>query len=287
MAMQKAMPKATRNEKEGQAGLDQGPEGPGDPSLAKAYADFKKPPAKPARKRHKVAGPLGGEPALEVLSLAAKAVGLTTEALVDLVVDSGAMALPPPDGMTEQLTLTELGAHLRKELSQQPRDLRPAWFLKLSKVQRGAVVVALRTHGASTHAIAMEFDIPAVEVIEVYNAHVDKVGQNVTNVRLTMIVGQMQIVAERAQQGAMEKKDWSSYWRIQKDLVSQLQSLGIVDKAIHRVEVMHTLGDREKENIEKLATLRAKQIARREEIKLVTAGVTDAVPEEFSKDDEQ
>jgi hypothetical protein len=274
---------ASKNEKEGSTGESQEPEGP---SIAEVYADSKKPRAQPDRPSHKIAGPLGDSPALETLSLAAKAVGLTTEQLVNLVVDSGAMALPPPDGATEQLTLTELGAHLRAQLSQQPRLLRPEWFRKLSKVQRGAVVVALRTHGASTHAIAMEFNVPAVEVNDVYNAHVDKIGQNVTNVRLTMIVGQMQIIAERAQQGAMEKNDWSTYWRIQKDLIGQLQSLGVVDKAIHRVEVMHSLGDREKENIEQLAQLRAKQLARRKEIKLVTAGVTDSVPEEFTTDDE-
>ncbi len=240
------------------------------------------PPASKQRPSHKVAELLGHTPALAKIGAAAKAVGLSTEELVDLVADSGAMALPPADELTEQITLSELGVHLRTQLGQLAKPDRPIWFQHLGSVQQGAVVVSLRTHGASTHAVAAEFRIPAIEVQEVYAEHVDKIGQNVTHVRLTTIVGQMQVVAERAQHGAMEKKDWGTYWRIQKDLIANLQSLGIVDKAIQRIEVTHKLADRERENIDRLADLRMKQRDRREEIKLVSAEVTDAVPEEFA-----
>jgi hypothetical protein len=216
------------------------------------------------------------------LEVAASAAGLTVEQLVNLVVDSGALALPPSDGITEQFTLEECGERLRSRLSQLPKDGYVEWYTALADVQKGALIISLRNDGASTTSISTNFGIMPNEVQRIYNEFSDKVGQNVTNVRLTTIVGNMQIVAERAQHGAASKDDWSTYWRIQKDLIAQLQSLGIVDKAIHRIEHVHTLGDREKENLERLASLRAKQLARQKEIELVSSEpTTDALPEEL------
>lgn len=246
-----------------------------------------KPPRarKKAKPRLKMAGPLAQSPALETLTKAAEAVGLDLEQLSNLVVDSGVMATPP-DGLTEVLSLAELGMRMSSKMGQLPATERPEWFRKLSPVQRAAAVVSLRTNGCSTQALAQEFEVPAIEIQQVYNDHIDKIGQNTTNVRLTMIVGQMTVIAERAQQGSMAKNDWSTYWRIQKDLLAALQSLGIVDKAIHRVEVMHSLTDRTKENIERLASLRMKQETRRKEIAVVSTETMDAVPEQFVDGDE-
>lgn len=239
-----------------------------------------------SREVRKVAGPLGQSPALDTLAKAAQAVGLNTEALVNLVADSGALALPPSDGITEQFTLDDLGHHLRTQMSQIAKTDRPEWFGQLATVQQAALVVGLHNAGSSNHAISTMFGQPILKVMETQNEYADKIGQNVTNVRLTVIVGQMQLVAEKAQHGAANKLDWSTYWRIQKELVANLQSLGIVDKAIHRVEVMHTLGDREKENIERLANLRLKQRERQEEIRGIDAEVSDVVPDQFTEDEE-
>lgn len=238
------------------------------------------------RARRKVAGHLGQSDAMETLTLAAHSVGLDLEQLVSLVADSGVMAMPPKDGITETLRLDELGEHLRTQLSLVPRPDRPEWLRELSKVQRGAVVVSMRMDGATSTAIAVEFGVPATDILAVFNDFADKIGQNVSNVRLTTIVGHMQLVAERAQAGAMEKDDWSTFWRIQKDLIGQLQALGIVDKAVHRIEVMHNLDARTKENIERLAQLRVKQLARGDELQVVESETTDDVPEEFVEDDD-
>lgn len=238
-----------------------------------------------AKPRFKMAGPLGQSPAVKTIAKAAAAVGLDIKQLGDLVIDSGILATPP-DGFTEVLSLAELGTHMTSRMGQLPSKARPEWFRELSLVQRAAVVVSLRTNGCSTQALAQEFEVPAIEIQQVYNDHIDKIGQNTTNVRLTMIVGQMTTIAERAQHGSMAKNDWGTYWRIQKDLLAALQSLGIVDKAIHRVEVTHNLTDRTKENIERLASLRMKQATRRKEIAVVSTETTDAVPEEFVDEDE-
>ncbi len=243
------------------------------------------PPDPEAKPRFKIAGPLGQDPAIRTIAEAAAAVGLDTQQLADLVIDSGILATPP-DGLTEVLSLADLGTRMTSRMGLLPSTARPEWFGELSPVQRASVVVSLRTNGCSTQALAQEFEVPAIDIQQVYNDHIDKVGQNTTNVRLTMIVGQMTVIAERAQQGSMAKNDWGTYWRIQKDLLAALQSLGIVDKAIHRVEVMHSLTDRTKENIERLASLRMKQETRRKEIAVVSTETTDAVPEQFVDDDE-
>lgn len=248
---------------------------------AKQMSPRKGDDAKRARKKH--AGLVGGTPALPVIEAAAAAVGISTEQLINLVADAGVISLPPSDDATEQMTLRELGEHLRAQMSTQSKLELPKWFKGLAKVQRGALVISLRADGASTTSIASSFQVPAMEVMRTFNEFADKIGQNVTNVRLTTIVGSMQLVAERAQAGAATKADWSTYWRIQKDLIGLLQSLGIVDKAVHRTEVMHTLGDREKENLERLAMLRLKEQRRDEEIQeiKVTVDGTEAIPKEF------
>lgn len=233
------------------------------------------------RSNFKMAGPLGLAPAKATLEKAAAAVDLTLDQLANLVVDSGVLAALPQDGLTEQFSLADLGNHLTVSMGQMAKTARPTWFKGLSPVQKAAIVVHLRVNGCSVHAVSQEFVVHPDKVQNIYNEYVDKVGQNTTNVRLTMIVGQMTIVAERAQQGAMQKDDWGTYWRIQKELIANLQSLGVVDKAAHRVEVTHGLADRAKENIERLASLRMKQHARQREISVVSSETTDAVPKEF------
>ena len=80
------------------------------------------------------------------------------------------------------------------------------------------------------------------------------------------MVGHMQLAAERAPEGTMKKDDWGTVWRIQKEMIGFLQSLGIVKKAIQRVEVAHTLDDQKSAELNALLDLERKKRARREEL---------------------
>ncbi len=212
------------------------------------------------------------------LQAAAEAAGLETIGeLADLVVDSGAVGIPP-DGVSESYSLEELGVQMRLAVPPVGED-RPAWFRTLVETQQVSLVSLLRQRGYSSGVIAEDFGIDPIQVNKIYAKYADDLGAQVVNVRLNTLVGSLQLAGERAAEGAMVKEDWGTYWRIQKETIALLQSLGIVKKAIQKVEVAHTFDDQKSAELEALLELERKQQARREEMKMIEVTVVDPVPD--------
>lgn len=222
--------------------------------------------------------------ALRVVAVAAKAVGLSVEDLANLMVEGGITALPPSDGITGRYTLKDLGVRLWGDVQAVPQSERARWFEGLLPTQKTAVVVTLREQGYSSQAIAGDFGLDPMDVMRTWNLHSGKLGAQVVGIRLNTIAGNLQLVAERAQQGCMQKGDFSALWRIQKELTQQLQSIGIVDRAIHRVEVTHNVKSETASEIDKLLELERKQRQRREDVKQIEATVLDEIPDEVQED---
>jgi hypothetical protein len=216
---------------------------------------------------------------MDLVGRAAEAVGLSVEELANLVVESGITALPPSDGITDTYTLKDLGTRLWATMQEHPVSARGTWFNGLSPTQQTAVIVTLRDKGFASQVIANDFQISIMDVNRTWNKHADDLGAQVVGIRLNTIAGNLQIVAERAQQGAMLKEDHATVWRIQKEFTSALQSLGITDRAIHKVEVTHKFDDQKKATLDKLVELELKKERRGEEVKLIDATVIDEVPE--------
>jgi hypothetical protein len=225
--------------------------------------------------------------ARQKLELAAEAAGLTLAQLVDLVHDSGAMSTPPdaPDGVTTTLTLGELGKRMWGELQQVLLPHRAAWFQELLEPQQIALVVTLRDEGFRPEIIARELGISSVRVREVHDQYADRIGAQVTQVRLSTIAGHVQLAAERAMEGLKADGDWKGYFAVQRDVVKVLQSLGIVDQAIHRVEVTHKIEDNRQAEIEAMLELERKKAKRKLEITVADGTTLDPVPQlEFEKE---
>lgn len=216
--------------------------------------------------------------ALALVQKAAKAVGLDVETLANLIVDSGITALPPSDGITGKYSLKDLGTRLWGTMQEYPKHLRAKWFHDLAKTQKTAVIVTLRDKGFATQVIADSFKIPQMHVLKVWNEHADNLGAQVVGLRLNTIAGNLQLVAERAQQGSMEKNDWATVWRIQKELTRAFADLGIVERSIHRVEVTHKFDEQKQSELDALLDLERKKLRRGEEIKLIPAVEVDPVP---------
>jgi len=213
----------------------------------------------------------------ERLATAAEAGGFrSVEALINCVVDSGAVGLPPSDGISQVYTLENLGEQMHAQMPAPGK--RAPWFRTLVETQKTALIVLLRTRGYSTAVIARDFAIHELEVNKVYSRHADELGSQVINVRLNTLVGHLQIAAERASEGAMRKEDWGSYWRIQKEMIALLQSLGIVNQAIRRVEVAHHFDDQKQAELDDLLQLERQKRNRLEEIKMADATVLDELP---------
>lgn len=217
---------------------------------------------------------------------AASSVGLTTQQLLDLIFDTGIAALPPSSLVTEKYTLDDLGKRLWSEMQGQPKAGRAAWFAKLIDVQKAAVVCSVRNQGYSSEAIANDFQIDIADVVRTWNAYASKLGAQVVGLRLDAIAGQLQLAAERAQQMAIQAGDHRTYWKIANDLLDALQSIGIVDRAVHRVEVSHHLTDDKKLELDKLIELSKKEERRSLEIKVIETDKdkSDPVPVSAAKD---
>lgn len=224
---------------------------------------------------------------MKTAAAAAEAVGLSVQELADLLVDNGLTALPPKDGVTRKYTLEDLGTRLWGTLQEQPRSKRAEWFAGLSDPQKAAIIVKLRATGFSTLAISNDFEIGERKVRETYNAYSDQLGAQVSGIRLDTLVGQMQTVYERVTELAAEQGNYSAMWKFQKELVGVLQSVGVVERAIHRVEVTHGLTDEAKQEIDLLADLVNKKRLRVEAVAAHEQSLADGegVPDELSTED--
>jgi hypothetical protein len=223
---------------------------------------------------------VGNADAKQVALAAAKAVGLTLEQLSDLMVDTG-LATIPKEKLTQKCTLQDLGMRLWASMQTVGTNVRVKWFNELAPVQQGSLLVTLRDRGFHFEVIAQEFAIPVQRVIDAWNQYCDELGAQVVGVRLQTIAGQLQSHASRAQQMAVEAGDHKSFWQISAEYVEMLQSLGIVDRAVHRVdhEITHKFEDQQRFEVEQMVALETKKLARQEELKLVACEVTDTLPQ--------
>lgn len=210
---------------------------------------------------------------------AAEAVGLTVEQLADMLVDSGITALPVADGITQKYTLEDLGTKLWTDAQREHPTVRAEWFARLAPVQGEALITTLRERGYAAATIAREFGLDPMEVQRTHAKRVDELGSQVVGVRLSTIVGQLHLQMERTMEMELKQGNGRAAWSIAKDYVKALQDLGIVDRAVHRSEVVHKLDDEAKAELDRLAELRSKQARQIEEVRLIEAEVFDQVPD--------
>jgi hypothetical protein len=217
------------------------------------------------------------------LERAAEAIGCTIEQLADLVVDSGALTLPlaadDGKGITQTRTLDDLGQQMWLELSTQSKPERSQWFEDLLPVQKTALIVHLRSEGWSSEVIGKELGRATAWISRIYNEHADDIGAQVVSLRLNTIAGLMQLGAERAQQGLQEAGDWSGYWKVQKDFTKMLQDLGIVDRAVHRIDVTHRVDEQTRAEVDAMLDLERKRDKRIEEIRQAEFQLVESSPQ--------
>ena len=229
--------------------------------------------------------------AREQLERAAAAAGLSVQELADLVFESGVTPPKAPDGVVQRYTLEDLGTRLWGTMQTVPRGARASWFGALVPAQKAAMIVVMRDNGFRTEVIAREFGITTEDVLRTWNAYAGQLGAQVVGIRLDTIAGQLQLASEHAQQIAIKDCDASTFWRIEKEKIELLQSLGIVDKAIQKVEHTHKIDDQQKAEIEELFKLRQKQQMRKIEISKaaeISEKPDDLPPEvDLSEDDDE
>lgn len=220
------------------------------------------------------------------LESAAQAAGLSIQELADLVFEAGVVPPKEPDGIIQRYSLEDLGNRLWGSLQLVSRSGRAAWFDKLVPAQKTAIIVTLRDNGFRTEVIAKEFMIGTEDVLRTWNAYSGQLGAQVVGIRLDTIAGQLHLAGERYQQMAERAGDAGTAWKIEKEKIELLQSLGIVDKAIQKVEHTHKIDDQQKAELEQFAALRNKQAKRKIEITELKqlADKGDALPADLPSD---
>lgn len=215
------------------------------------------------------------------LKTAAASIGVSIDELADMVIDGGLR--PPKENLTQQYSLEDLGQRLWSELQTYARPLREEWFEKLTELQQRALIVVLRDRGHASIAIANEFHVPLNQVIRTWNTYCDELGSQITGMRLETIVGRLTAMAERAQQMALDACDHKALWVIAREHIEALQSLGVVDRAIHRVDHhhLHAIDAEKRAELDEMVKLEMKKEKRYEEIKLAeaTVVVSDRLPQ--------
>ena len=86
-------------------------------------------------------------------------------------------------------------------------------------------------------------------------------------------------------EGLQAQENWTGYFGVQERVVKILQSLGIVEQAMHRVEVTHKMEDQTKAEIEAMVELERKKQRRQEEMDRSHRITVEPVPQlQFEKD---
>lgn len=225
--------------------------------------------------------------AKEKLQRAAESVGLSVEQLIDLAYHSGAVdpELSLPSG---KVTVDELGKRMWGELQKVSKPARTEWFGNLEEAQRTALIITLSDRGYRPEVISLELGVPSIKVREIANAYSDKIGFQVTQMRLSTIAGNLQLAAERAMEGLLGKEDYKGYFDVQKKMIELLQSMGIVDQAIQRIEVTQRTEQSQtqvQEDINAMIDIERKKQARLLELERAGRVQIDEVPElEFEKE---
>lgn len=216
--------------------------------------------------------------ALELLQQAAQAVGMEPKALAKLAVDAYSSDLIGK--REDSTTRKELGLTLWRELQAVAKTGRKSWYSKLATEQQISLIVALRHEGYRSDVIARDLGISQYSVTELYNRYADTVGAQVSLIRLNAILGSLTSDLEIAQEGLRKNGDWNGYWRVRKDYVTKLQDLGVVERAVQRIEVNHTFEAAKQAEIEAILEIERKREKRIDEIKQAEFEVKDgdAVP---------
>lgn len=232
-----------------------------------------------ARRRNlRIAG-LGDSELMGRLGSAAHAAGLkSVEELADLIVDSGVSARPPVDPFTERFTLEDLGERLHTVAATTDRSLRKQWFADLAPAQKIAVITVLRHKQYTALTISNDLGVPEMEVEETYAKYVTKLGSQALGVRLDTLVGRLVAAKDRAQEMAAEKGDAKAIWTIEKDFVAMMQSLGVVKRAAHRVEMVNKAEETKAAALERLVKLAEQRATRNGELRQLEAEEFDVLP---------
>lgn len=222
--------------------------------------------------------------AAAVLKAAAAHVGLDLEALLDLVVDGGyvddAFARNTP-ALTEQFTLEDLGGAMAAVLHNQPGSRRAEFYEGLSPTAQKALVTVLASRGYGIETIALDLQLEVGAVMRTVNEHADALGSQVVGLRMNTIAGHLQLAKDRAQAIEQTKGNGRALWAIEKEFLQSLQSLGVVDRAAHKFDHEHTVtfGAQKKAEIDAMVAMQLKMVQAQEEMKMIDAEITDAVPE--------
>jgi hypothetical protein len=203
------------------------------------------------------------------LEAAAKHAGFkSTAAMCEAVVSSGLIAKShQAHDILEERSLGEVGKFLAQRMEVQTDQAK--WFDGLHKTQKGALVCALMNKGHSPPAIAVALNITETVVRDTWAAYADELGKTVTGIRASTVVGELTARRDELYEQAVQRGQLALAWRIQKDYTASLQDFGIIERAVFRQEVTHTLSldEAAQTELDAILSVREKKRLAQQEVK--------------------
>ena len=191
-------------------------------------------------------------------------------ALLDLLSASGRVALEATeDPLTVEVTLADLGQDL-------DHDLRAGHvrFEDLAPVQQDAVLGhRVAVLGETPQTIATTLGVRPSRVTRVLDEVLARRGDRVVQASREHVVGRLVAAAELASSKLREEGNWAGFWRIEKELATKLEDLGVVKRAAvqHEHHVSVGLDDARRKELAALLELERKQERRRIEVTVAAA----------------
>ena len=105
--------------------------------------------------------------------------------------------------------------------------------------ERRVCVAYLRLEGYTQEEIAQIFGVHRQTILRDERAIREQTGRLVDELDVRWIAGELIALAEHLKAKALKEKDYALAWKIQRELVSDLQSLGYLPKAVeqHQVQI--------------------------------------------------
>jgi hypothetical protein len=186
-------------------------------------------------------------------------------------------------GLTPSELLTALGSQtapaevpgtfgdVAQELHQMitGREDKPAFFERLTAQQQGCLVAHLHTRGFRWVTISSQLGVTVEKVKLMVDEYGRQLGTSIMSQSLQTIVGDLAARHAERYSMAMEGKDYKAALAMDQAWVKMALDLGVVERAVQKHEVTHSLENDVSDEIERIVTLREKAKYREEQKALI------------------
>jgi hypothetical protein len=152
---------------------------------------------------------------------------------------------------------------------------KAAFFERLTEQQRGILVAHLGARGFTWLTIASKLGISEGDVKRYVDEYASQLGHSIMSQSLQTIVGDLSARHAERYAMAMDAKDYKAALAMDQAWLKMALDLGVAERAVQRHEIVNTLEDNVKGEIQRMLDLERKAQFRQEQKLLIERKVED------------